>query len=493
MGSLPDSKYIIKADGYWFVEAHDVDPSKGFISVSAKGIVNGLSNQPNDGCDFGPDTYNPSYSGSGIPYTQTSGIQEAIDYAVNVGGTTIQLLEGIFDVTDAPFQSDVGTYGGEFSTAQILIPVTPSQSTIKIRILGQGIVSGLEEKVLLDSVSGGTVIKSYAATQTVGNPPYASYIMASERNSLNTATGQNYVDVYFDGITFLTSADSNVGGFNGFSVINCSGGQISAISNIALQPTTLNANPRGAFILSHSSEGQADIDFQLVKVEGYTNGLNMGSHLHIGKYVTMYNANAIYIDANNGNPFTVLIDYFDIQMTGIFVNTEATGGISVLVGVFGIGDQETSSTYPYYYQYVVKSVGLSSIAGIIGSKGISPINVDITSTDMVRLKAMPNILSELAPTISPNPPVSGTAYQNTNPYDILIYLPVYTSTSGTAGNVKASIGPTSTPATQVVNDIVNSGTSSTNPRTIILKVPAGWYYEFTGTTATFGTAIVVAD
>ena len=35
MGSLPDSKYIIKTDGYWFVEAHDIDPSKGYISVSS--------------------------------------------------------------------------------------------------------------------------------------------------------------------------------------------------------------------------------------------------------------------------------------------------------------------------------------------------------------------------------------------------------------------------------------------------------------------------
>ena len=90
MGSLPDSKYIIQTDGYWFVEAHDVDPSKGYISVSAKGIVNGLSNQPNDGADFGPDTYNPNYSGSGIPYTQTNGIQEAWDYAVNQNGLNIR-------------------------------------------------------------------------------------------------------------------------------------------------------------------------------------------------------------------------------------------------------------------------------------------------------------------------------------------------------------------------------------------------------------------
>ena len=82
MGSLPDSKYIIQTDGYYFVESHDVDPSKGYITVSAKGVINGLSNQPNDGADFGPDTYNPNYTGSGIPYTQTSGLQEAFNYVV---------------------------------------------------------------------------------------------------------------------------------------------------------------------------------------------------------------------------------------------------------------------------------------------------------------------------------------------------------------------------------------------------------------------------
>ena len=111
MGSLPDSKYIIKTDGYWFVEAHDVDPSKGYISVSAKGIVNGLSNIPNDGADFGPDSYNPNYSGSGIPYTQTSGIQEAFTYGEN-NSTIVHLLSGKFECTRTPTITDALTVIG---------------------------------------------------------------------------------------------------------------------------------------------------------------------------------------------------------------------------------------------------------------------------------------------------------------------------------------------------------------------------------------------
>ncbi|MEM3860257.1 MAG: hypothetical protein QW478_12800 [Candidatus Micrarchaeaceae archaeon] len=55
------------------VPAWSVLNGKPYVTVSAKGISNGLSNIPNDGADFGPDT----------PGTQTSGIQEAIEYVVN--------------------------------------------------------------------------------------------------------------------------------------------------------------------------------------------------------------------------------------------------------------------------------------------------------------------------------------------------------------------------------------------------------------------------
>jgi len=53
-----------------------------YITVSAKGMSNGLSDIPNDGMDFGPDTLLGASSKDlyGPPYTQTSGIQEAANY-----------------------------------------------------------------------------------------------------------------------------------------------------------------------------------------------------------------------------------------------------------------------------------------------------------------------------------------------------------------------------------------------------------------------------
>ena len=58
---------------------------KPYITVSAKGISNGLSDTYNDGADFGPDTLLNATSKDqyGPPYTYSYGILEAWNYAVN--------------------------------------------------------------------------------------------------------------------------------------------------------------------------------------------------------------------------------------------------------------------------------------------------------------------------------------------------------------------------------------------------------------------------
>ena len=70
---------------------------KPFITVSAKGRSNQLSNKINDGADFGVDTTLNATSPSqiGAPYTETSGIQEAINYAISLG-YAIKLASGQF-------------------------------------------------------------------------------------------------------------------------------------------------------------------------------------------------------------------------------------------------------------------------------------------------------------------------------------------------------------------------------------------------------------
>ena len=78
---------------------------KPYILVSSKGIVNGLSNIPNDGADFGPDTTKGATAPGqyGSPYTQSEGIGDAWNYAfaqsisIGFGGQpVVHLLEGTF-------------------------------------------------------------------------------------------------------------------------------------------------------------------------------------------------------------------------------------------------------------------------------------------------------------------------------------------------------------------------------------------------------------
>jgi len=135
-----------------------LEPTKlPYVTVSAKGMSNGLSDIPNDGFDFGPDTMLNATSKDqyGPPYTQTSGIQEAWNYSVNIASNfpptpprsnflhKIVFTDGVFYISKpitltAPFQVDdlyfqgqgmmptyIGTTSG-FSTSDNMITLDPN-------------------------------------------------------------------------------------------------------------------------------------------------------------------------------------------------------------------------------------------------------------------------------------------------------------------------------------------------------------------------------
>ena len=110
-----------------------------YITVSSKGISNGLSNIINDGADFGPDTlYGTSSKGLyGPPYTQTVGIQEAMNYSTTSSLFSsdtghlfypIKLLVGDFEIS-TPIYYGIGNY--------------PSNDSFAIHIEGAGYVSSI--------------------------------------------------------------------------------------------------------------------------------------------------------------------------------------------------------------------------------------------------------------------------------------------------------------------------------------------------------------
>ena len=101
--------YIIAENGYYYV-AYKEKVKVPEIVVSSKGIANGLSEEYNDGWDFGPDSYSPT-STSAIPYTQSDGMGEALQYAISnpivynsgVGGywiPEVRLIGGYYTISN---------------------------------------------------------------------------------------------------------------------------------------------------------------------------------------------------------------------------------------------------------------------------------------------------------------------------------------------------------------------------------------------------------
>ena len=123
-------QYVIQEDGFWYVASKDRTPGVPEIVVSAKGVANGLSEEYNDGWDFGPDSYNPT-STSAIPYTQTIGIAEASAYAYTFAQSEdevvlVKCTGGVFNFNENAIFSPVSGINGGYGEGSGFIPIYPN-------------------------------------------------------------------------------------------------------------------------------------------------------------------------------------------------------------------------------------------------------------------------------------------------------------------------------------------------------------------------------
>jgi len=186
-----------------------------YITVSAKGMSNGLSDIPNDGADFGPDTILNATSKDqyGPPYTQTSGIQEAINYSLNQYTNTglmptIFLLTGVFVVDDSTTiwinnntisPSGLNIIGAGFSQTNSII--------VKKNYLSSPIISFTNTH---DSTTGyGAVLMRFEnfAIQYTGSPSNATSGVTIANLSIPETGGTNSV---FKNLTVLGPSGYNV-------------------------------------------------------------------------------------------------------------------------------------------------------------------------------------------------------------------------------------------------------------------------------------------
>ena len=115
-------------------------------------------------------------------------------------------------------------------------------------------------------------------------------------------------------------------------------------------------------------------------------------------------------------------------------------------------------------------------------------DAQITVDSKGRVTAAQSIGGAVA-TLPASPLVSGTVYQNTGTQPLVIIQPVtYSPTSTAAATCAIALGSTSTPGT-VDTESEPAALTAGTVRAFTLNVPPGWYYSFTVTNATLGTAI----
>jgi hypothetical protein len=428
------------------------------------------------------------------PKTQTAGIQEAWDYAflssssgylnkvVIEGGGKIYIDVPLIMRSSYGNVSIAGEGGDGFSQIQCSSNFTGNY-LIDLELQGNIRFSGIR---LTPQLPDGTKIDYglyFNNSSSNANQYWESFTFDA------ASISQLYQNTNVNGRTFFTNVLFNGGGQYSFyttqpnsvfQFIKC-----TINSTIYSVPTTSGSQLmftecQNPYIHSLNSSP----NLQNTNIWIANSDMIFYGTAQIGDFVNIWATNVRFSQNSAAN-------YFNIQGTN--VNILIRGGYSDYNGggsgtFYIITAQSGASGYVSIEKIMLGNTSSGTTLSI-GDQTIIPVN---TKEITLNPNNVGTVQYSSTPTLSANPPVSGTVYQNTNPYAIEIDLPVYASTSGTAGYVTVAKGSTDTP-TAIANQYVSGDTSSTSTQIIRLRVPAGWYYEFTASGVTFGTASVFAD
>ena len=440
---------------------------KPYITVSSKGLANGLSEYFNDGADFGPD----SLQADGT-LTQTLGIKEAHDYAISIGtpnpngGTNhifipeIHILPGDYTISDGFTVSGNGkiienyVFKGETSMAPwIICNNTGFAITLDASSFNNSNIEVSNIQPQYGSNADGFIT---ATLDSNGNPTLSGCPIAMYNMNIGNGNWKKY-PIYLKGTTITLYNWQNYG------------------NQAWLSGTSVS-------FFGGKSSGEYIYDTPMLQIVGMSAG---GSYSSPGASFILDKVNMVSTFGGDMQyatsiSFNLLSDINQISIFGFYTNVANSYQVPLLIN-------NTGGTITVDYLY------------IRGLQTTTPVSLISNGTGSTTVISYPDIkycnytnLPVATPTLSANPPVSATVYQNTNPYDIEIDLPVYATTAGTAGYVTVAKGASSTP-TAIGNQYVSGDTSSTATQIIRLRVPAGWYYEFTGSGVTFATATPFAE
>jgi hypothetical protein len=445
--------YIIAENGFYYV-AYKEKVKVPEIVVSAKGVANGLSEEYNDGWDFGPDSYNPDYTGSEIPYTQTSGIQEAYNY-----------------ISQSPKGGKIKIMGGKYIiNATINIDAT-SAGDIPIYIEGSGAGNFGNQTYPDTSTSEGTLL--YAADGLNANMIYVNnapggYLKISDIHFFGNPDNNTGSSIAI--ITFANGFQSEVSKCifdnppkNGYAIFTTDGMNLSflninkclfqnAMASIVAQDNgMIYLNPlsssnqtsgAGPYIIedcyfyntagTHIFSAAPNMIIKNNFLEEMVNGINVGAinAQVIGNVILSNNtSSSAYQLLTNGYNALVKDNFF---LYAGYQNIIIQGGSALIAGNYfdgTTGDTSTTAQTTYALNITAELATVSKGGLIfenntfIGTyKSAFPFSF-VSNTGLVirnnyNMSGAGVILSPTTPSV----PASGTAQQNTNPYPVNVYV-----------------------------------------------------------------------
>ena len=484
---------------------------KPYITVSAKGIVNGLSRYPNDGADFGPDTTKGATAPGqyGSPYTETTGIQEMVNYGI-ANGYSGKLLSGQFSISQSitiPHGITIIGSGiisfksfNPYPLSSSTEPITPATASVIVNNSSNDAINITVnyEAVNLDNFS--VLLKQTGATGIKCSPPTPT----TQMGMVYSNWGE--ISVYSE------VGDPSNYAFWFDNIGHCTFGNLLSYAMLELHVDTLTGYDNGNSTFLHVYGSTAHLSSAPTNHQvailysgsgGSTNIINF-VYLQIDIYGQTSTYYGLYIGQNVRK---IAVDFLDMELNGgtigntsllLYTNGElyinkimAYNGGTLYTDGYGILTIEDAISLAASSIFT-NNGGLLYVEKNLGRYTVS---INTESGGFTRIGVNPRYEGNLpAATLPANPPVSGTAYQNTNPYDIRLKIPVtYSPTSTAAATLATGISSTSTVTTSTKVSIPAGLTAADGEiLTYDMVVPAGQYYEVVVTNATIGTVEVQA-
>ncbi len=431
---------------------------KPYITVSAKGISNGLSDIENDGADFGPDT----------PGTQTSGIQEAIDYAISAGNVSqyghyglwdfkrIKLLPGFFVINDNAtiyFNNTTNNPTGiifEGSSISEYVTVIAKLNSLSSPIISFSSPSGSSTGITATAMQ----FKNFAVWYygSASNAASGVTVVNLSAQSEIGSAAMRFENLIIESSNPINNVMLDVSGYED-SVIdnvftsNAGGSYNSNITQPSLKAYMSNGNVK----IYNGQHSGIDIQAQMAILSGTVIGTGAG-------------AGIIWRPTNNGSSLILDGVYFGGTLTRLITHQQTTWGASVNSNVIingGLmsktpvtnGDYMIDVPYGYHYYffngttffnnnssdtlYLFNPTNFSNIRGVYG---LSMYNAYPLMFNYVTI----NSISVSTPSV----PASGTAVNNTYSIPIEVYLNggTVTQVTRTSGGTNYTVFSNSTGA-----------------------------------------------